>query len=353
MEQQLFMFREEILPSTLTKGFVKMSDKLLVTPNFDENFNEIVVPIHDGSEWKDINPLSYREIISSTPPPLEYAMYPWLPIQGIAFIYAATGVGKTLFTLNVAYAIAAGGSFLKYRCPKRRRVLYVDGEMSYTQIHGRLMDVIKQQGKLDQPENFFLFTPDKTPVGSFKICQPEGQAFYNQQIDQNKIDVLVLDNLSTLSMFDENSAMEWKVIQDWLLSLRSRGITVIVVHHAGKDKFGYRGTSRMLDAVNTAISLRDVAQSDLENERHHCKKFEVHYEKNRDFGGADAVHFAVTLTKSGWEFESMEQSNMCCIVDMIENLKMKQVDVAKELGLKTSHLNKLVQKLRGEGRIKS
>ena len=59
------------------------------------------------------------DVLGTNPNPLEYAMFPWLPIQGIAFIYAATGVGKTLFTLNVAYAIGSGGDFLNINALNR------------------------------------------------------------------------------------------------------------------------------------------------------------------------------------------------------------------------------------------
>ena len=50
-------------------------------------------------------------------PPREHIMSPWLPMQGLAMFYAARGVGKTFFALNVAYAVASGGSYLGWSAP--------------------------------------------------------------------------------------------------------------------------------------------------------------------------------------------------------------------------------------------
>src|SRR5262249_59995012 len=44
------------------------------------------------------------------------------------------------------------------------------------------------------------------------------------------------DNVSTLtSGGKENEAESWLPIQQWVLSLRRRGISVLVIHHAGRN----------------------------------------------------------------------------------------------------------------------
>jgi len=61
-------------------------------------------------------------------------------------------------------------------------------------------------------------------------------------------DLIVLDNLSTLRFTGkENEADSWSVMQNWLLQMRGRGKSVIILHHAGKDGSS-RGTSRRQDA---------------------------------------------------------------------------------------------------------
>ena len=229
----------------------------LEDPNYQPSTK--IHPIRPVADLHNIKPLEFDEIESDNPPAIEYILHPVLPAQGICFIYAASGLGKTLFTLNLAYAIAGGGSFLKYNCQIPRKVLYVDGEMPYKQLHARLMEIPKHQGILDYKKNLAFLTPDKImPTRIPKIDELLGQQFYEQFIELYQYEVIIFDNLSMLSSIDESKSSEWKIIQDWLLYLRAIGKTVIIIHHAGKDKSGYRGTSRMLDCADTAISLQSL-----------------------------------------------------------------------------------------------
>src|SRR5207248_11423771 len=61
--------------------------------------------------------------------PRSMMLTPWLPVQGLAMIYAPRGTGKTRMAHGVAYAIAAGSGFLKWSAPEAKRVLLLDGEM--------------------------------------------------------------------------------------------------------------------------------------------------------------------------------------------------------------------------------
>lgn len=50
------------------------------------------------------------------------------------------------------------------------------------------------------------------------------------------VEFVVLDNLSTLCRTGkENESESWIVVQQWILSLRRRNITVLLIHHAGKS----------------------------------------------------------------------------------------------------------------------
>jgi RecA-family ATPase len=329
----------------------------------DEEMNQ-----HDKSQKKEkvepikpiqsVKPLSINEMIENKPVPKEYALYPILPIQGIMFIYAATGIGKTMFSLNIAYSIASGGEFLKYSSPIPRRVLYIDAEMSYIDIYTRLTEIIKQQGDLDFPDKFLLYTPDKfiptnftQPIRMPKIDDSDGQAFYTSSIEANDIDVIVIDNLSMLSIIDENKSDQWHLIQDWLLSLRAKGKTVIIVHHAGKDKAGYRGTSRMLDAVDTAISLQEIDEMSLDTNSSHEKRFKIVYQKHRSFYGTDALSYEVTCSNNIWSYRSIELSVIDKIIESL-NANMTQREIAKDLFISQPTVNRLIKKARLTGRIK-
>ena len=76
-------------------------------------------------------------------------------------------------------------------------------------------------------------------------------------------EVLFLDNLSVLCRSGvENDAESWGVMQEWLLSLRSRGKTVVILHHGGKpDRRGrsaQRGTSKREDILTASVMLQPL-----------------------------------------------------------------------------------------------
>jgi len=294
-------------------------------------------------------PIEFDELKNIPVKPIEYIFHPCLPTQGIGFIYAATGLGKTLFTMNLSYAIAQGGEFLKYKCPKPRKILYIDGEMPFNQIHSRLMEISKFHGELDFPENFSILTPDKIfPFRMPKIDDPHGQEYYEELIEKYKYEVIVIDNLSMLSEFDENKSKEWFPIQDWILKLRSKGITVIIVHHTGKSKDTYRGTSKMIDGADVAILLRPIIDDGIDEDNPTAKRFNVVYQKSRIFGGIEANPFEVNLQAGRWSYKSMNLSNKEKIIELV-NLGMTQRSIAQEIGVNESYVSKCVKEAREKG----
>src|SRR5260370_40366956 len=50
----------------------------------------------------------------------------------------------------------------------------------------------------------------------------------------------------------ENDSDAWSPIQQWLLQLRRRGLSVLIVHHAGKTG-GRRGPSRREGGLATSV----------------------------------------------------------------------------------------------------
>src|SRR4051812_7843189 len=73
--------------------------------------------------------LNIYEFLERVIPPREMLLGPILPKQGLIMLYSWRGVGKTHTAIGIAYAAASGGSFLRWKAPAPRRVLYLDGEM--------------------------------------------------------------------------------------------------------------------------------------------------------------------------------------------------------------------------------
>jgi hypothetical protein len=73
--------------------------------------------------------LTGEELLKREFPAREMLLAPFLPSKGLAMLFAGRGIGKTWLGLNIAHAVAGGGSFLRWQASRPCRVCYVDGEM--------------------------------------------------------------------------------------------------------------------------------------------------------------------------------------------------------------------------------
>lgn len=200
-------------------------------------------------------------------PPVEHVMEPWLPVRGLAMVAGYRGIGKTFVAMSTAYAIATGGALLGFPAPKPRRVLYVDGEMDPAELQDRYAAIhatAKRDGNGDPSlaaRNLVILTHADQELGIPDLADPDGRGRELIEARLADADVLVLDNLSCLCRTGiENDAESWAVMQEWLLSLRRKGKTVLIVHHTGKPnrdgQVSQRGTSKREDILNTSILLK-------------------------------------------------------------------------------------------------
>src|SRR5260221_8591767 len=82
--------------------------------------------------------LTAAQLLAADLPPRTDVLAPLLASDSAALVYGPSGIGKSFFALAVAWAVAAGGSFLGWRAPRPQRVLYVDGELGAASLRERL-----------------------------------------------------------------------------------------------------------------------------------------------------------------------------------------------------------------------
>jgi putative DNA primase/helicase len=165
----------------------------------------------------------------------------------------------------------------------------VDGEMPLVSLQERLR-AISATMETDIPnDGFRMLAADQVETG-IKLGTEEGQQSIEPLLDG--VDLLILDNLSTLCTTGSESAGDaWVPMQNWLLRLRRQGISVLLVHHAGTNG-RQRGTSRREDALDTVIALRRPEDYFPEQ----GARFEIHFEKLRNFvDGNEAAPFEARL----------------------------------------------------------
>jgi len=302
-----------------------------------------------ADQQRKIVPVSIADFLSMEFPPRDQLLAPWLPSQGLTMVFAYRGVGKTHFALGVAYAVSSGGSFLGWQAPGAAGVLYIDGEMPGPVMQERLSAIITSNDK-EPAAPFILLTPDLQPEGMPRLDSDEGQAAI-EGIITDDIKLIVVDNISTLSGAKENEADGWTPIQEWALRQRSKGRSVLFVHHSGKGG-QQRGTSRREDVLDTVIALRRP----VDYKPDQGAVFEIHFEKARGIYGDDVQSIEATLStddqgRRSWLTRTVEAGNFDRIVQMT-NDGMKQGEIAAELNLHKSNVSRHLKKAKAEGLVK-
>lgn len=181
--------------------------------------------------------VTLEEFINRNIPPREMILSPILPSQGLAMLYAKTGVGKTFVGLMIAYAVSTGGRVFTWTAPKPRKVLYIDGEMPAELLQDRLKAIAKGMGgEIHNSSLFRIITPDLQPNVIPDLVTIEGQKMIEAVLEDTEF--LILDNLSCLLQNVKESDIDtWRPFQFWLLRLRRMGLTVLFLHHAGRSGF--------------------------------------------------------------------------------------------------------------------
>jgi putative DNA primase/helicase len=225
-------------------------------------------------------PIGLSEFLSLEIPPREMLLNPILPERSLSIVYAPRGLGKSWLALSIGLSVASGSRLLRWSAPRKRRVLYVDGEMPLVALQERLLAISATLGSINN-DHFRLLAADHTQAG-INISNEEGRQAVEALLPDT--DLLILDNISTLSGGGENASDAWLPMQQWLLRLRRKGLAVLLVHHAGNNG-RQRGTSRREDALDTVVALRRPEDYSPEQG---CR-FEIHFEKLRNRVDASAA----------------------------------------------------------------
>ncbi|KRB73489.1 AAA family ATPase [Noviherbaspirillum sp. Root189] len=308
---------------------------------------------------------------------MDFRQPPWLltrlmRVNEVAMVYAGTGVGKTWLTLSLAMVAAGGGRLLDWSNDTPRRVLYLDGEMDSSEMSIRMKQLVK--GLDCDPEALkknFVLCPrqmQKTITGNFIEIETEGsQLGILKYAQEEKFDVIVIDNLTTLSgQLDENASKDMKLFNTFLLRAKQLGIAILVVHHQGKGKdSGPRGSTAMTATLNLILKLEPSTQERAAGDKD--AKFTVVFEKNR--GNVDSRPLPVCVTAIPKdEFTSKEQQqteeidDLTLMVDpdadsnaerakrLLQSGKYKtQKELADAFGVKQPAISKILQNAVAQG----
>jgi hypothetical protein len=275
----------------------------------------------------------------------------WLCRGDLGFIFAPRGVGKTWISMALPHAVSAGLALgLWTQGEEKARVLYLDGEMPLELSKARHTSLKQEGGDVAYLHHDMLFEKIGRTLNIAEVTHQEAITALLLETGRN---FLVLDNLSCLaSGVDENKGLAYEPIAAWLLELRRRKITVIMVHHAGREGF-MRGHSKREDAASWIIELRDAKEEGQEGAR-----FISHFAKpSRNTGRAipDLLwHFTTDPEKGRTEIhcEPAEESEYGTMLRHIADGVETVTDLADLMGKQKGTISRWVKRAVASGAFK-
>ena len=172
------------------------------------------------------------------------------------------------------------------------------------------------------------------------IASPEHQAALSAMLPDESF--FIIDNLSTAQLgMVENDNDSFDKIRDWLLSLRHRGITVMIVHHAGRNG-EMRGSSRREDMAHWIISLKNASDDSSNN-----MAFTTTFSKARNCPAREVLPLKWTMTEQGERFTIICETHngADAMLAHIRDGVSRASELAELLGVKPSTVSKWAKKL--------
>lgn len=166
-------------------------------------------------------------------------------------IYAPGGTGKSLFSLWLAATLASGRQGLDGEPVQRRRVLYLDYEMTHDDLVERL-EAMAYNHTCDLSWLHYALLPSLPPADA-----PEGGKAIARMAQLVDAELVILDTFSRAVAGDENDADTVRAFYRWTgLHLKAEGRSFCRIDHAGKDiGKGQRGTSAKNDDVDVVWQM--------------------------------------------------------------------------------------------------
>jgi len=229
-------------------------------------------------------------------PPRRPMLGSWLTDRHLSMVFAEAGVGKSMFTLVCALAIAGGGRvFGRWQANAPRRVMIVDGEMDNVELKERLGALLTAGDgvSLEQVrKNLHVVSRLDQGRGAFvDLTDVDWRHTIMEEAKEHHADLVIFDNFSTLATVeDENAATSFDPVMNLMLDLKAEGRSCILVHHANKSG-GYRGTSKMVVPLDSVIRLKHPGGIESKKGAH----FDVSFVKVRGLRGEDTNAFTAKL----------------------------------------------------------
>lgn len=166
-------------------------------------------------------------------PPL-VPLYDNIVLEGdLSVIFGQSGIGKTIFAMQIASDIAAKG----------KRVLYVDFEMTERQLYARYQSIVF-------PDTFFRAEVDKDHINDNVLKGIEEVA------KANMAQVVFIDNITALSQSLDKGSDAGVLMAELNRMKKENGWTMIILTHVPKQYSG--NTPLILSAIQGSAKINQL-----------------------------------------------------------------------------------------------
>ena len=297
---------------------------------------------------KQLVTLKLGEFLVKPYPPTEYLQYPISGKGKLVQVWANAGHGKTWFCLEWACAIANGQDFLKWKYPEGKKpepypVLYVEGEMSVSELQDRLLSISQRyidQEKEFNRDNFYIAPLREQPEQTFEsLTDKAGRSNVENTAkrifkETGKKPFIFLDNITALTVMQEKEGADWVELVHWLNSLRAQDYGVIFLHHGTKAGDTSSGSNLKERSIDISIHLsvpEDKELLDLDDEKN--TQIKIKFDKWREFlFTKHSKPFIAVLNrdKTTWTFDQLLTEKQRKVKELHDE-GLKPLDIVKKL----------------------
>ncbi|OAF11781.1 hypothetical protein AYJ54_07935 [Bradyrhizobium centrolobii] len=256
----------------------------------------------DAAEIKipDDLPLSIDAWRERDLPPPDLILGKWLSTTSRALISAPTGLGKSNLAIALGQRVAANIGFLHWNPGRRVKVLYIDGEMSRRLLKQRVLDEERRHGG----DLSGFYTLSREDVERFQpLNSPAGQAWILALIQHLGVELVIFDNIMSLTLGDQTNELVWQQTMPLVVELTRRAVGQIWIHHTGHDETKGYGTKTREWSLDTVGHLEKVEREDTD------VSFNLVFRKARERTPTirhDFQDVKIALVDDQWEHEASE-----------------------------------------------
>ena len=329
---------------------------------------DVIKPDIDLKLNKELVTLKLGDFLVKAYPPTEYLQFPITAKGKLVQVWANAGHGKTWFCLEWACSIANGQDFLKWKYPEGKEpeaypVLYVEGEMSVSELQDRLLSISQRyqdEGKEFNRDNFYIAPLREQHDQTFEsLTNKAGRAHVENTAkrifrETGKKPFIFLDNITALTVMQEKEGADWVELVHWLNKLRAQDYSVIFLHHGTKAGDTSSGSNLKERSIDISIHLsipEDKELLELDDEKN--TQIKIKFDKWREFNFTKhSKPFIAVLNRdtTTWSFDQLLTEKQRKVKQLHDSgLSAKEI-VAKIKDVSQAQVYRILKMFKQEGK---